>query len=1127
MPLVVKMPTTTNLFDERSLYSSVADATDRWNAVLQTVHFTTTAGANSPAVAGNNLNELVLDSSVAGEAFPDNALAVTLHHINGNAIDETDIVFNSRETWDSYLGPLRPSVDIHRVALHELGHALGLKHPDDDGQTVTAIMNRYVSKIDELKPDDVQGAQRLYGGKNLVPGNDAFASAYDFGSTPSGEATGSNINGSREPGEPAHAGVATGHSIWWRFTPTQHLFVTLDTYYSDFDTVLAVYSGTALGNLRTIAANDDVQTPEQNPGPSRVRTSEVTFEATPGTTYYFAVDGWGDPDRFPAGSTGWMQLHYQSKPAPFAPAGLSDPRDASIQAEESVSFQATFDGYPAPTLQWQRRPAGATAWSDLVVDAVFTSVTGSPLTFRPTVAMSGDAFRCVATNLRGEAVSAAATLTVAPGQLPAVTLQPIDTTLHADEAGQLTAAFDRSTSYQWYHDGAAIPGATAATLDFPTPQAGDAGAYYVVGRNATGSVTSITVTVTANTPPQIINQRVLPHFLADGPPPPLAVKIIGTGAPHVQWFHNGRPIPGATQVTFQPTGSDRAIAGAYWARVTDDRGTSHGPAFFILAGPAHSRIHRWSREGGTSPSPGYVTDAIAGDLGSDTGLVLRRDSRVASWGPADITETTNLVVTDAVALAVGPRGAVLLHQDGTVTGTSDMKKVPAGLKNVVAIAAGQSFAVALRSDGTVAVWGGVSNSASIDHAPPDGLRDVVAIGAGINQILAVKADGTVVGWPGSARTVTPPAGLDRVVAVDGGYSHSVALRDDGTVVTWGDRKNGEVAGLTDVVAIAAGYYHTVALKADGSVVAWGERDGSDGQFTVPSAASPAFAIAAGSDSLALTAVTPDPSTQIVNLSVRSKAGTGDQKLVMGFVIVGDNTLGVLARGVGPTLAAYGVPNTVARPTLTLYNANRQSIAFNLSWWLSPTTPLLEVTATLGAFPLPPKSNDAALLTDLAPGLYSAHVESLDGVTGIALIELYDATRLGTTHFTNVSARTVVGTGDDVLVAGFVLQGEGSKTMLIRGVGPTLVDYGLPAGSVLANPRVQVFRGTEVIASNDDWAGDSTIKTAAAKLGAFPLAADQSLDAAVLVTLEPGPYTVQVSGINQTTGIALVEIYEVE
>jgi len=263
------------------------------------------------------------------------------------------------------------------------------------------------------------------------------------------------------------------------------------------------------------------------------------------------------------------------------------------------------------------------------------------------------------------------------------------------------------------------------------------------------------------------------------------------------------------------------------------------------------------------------------------------------------------------------------------------------------------------------------------------------------------------------------------------------------------------------------------------------------------------------------------STRLVALAARAAAGSGDQTLIMGFVVNGNKE--VLVQGVGPGIAA-SVPTALTDPRLELYRFQSGSftkVDENNDW--VNTSAITEARARLGASALAAGSKDAALLKSISGGVYTAHVAS-GGSAGVALVEAYDADVGGSSRLMALSTRTVAGAGDATLIAGFVLEGNGPKTVLIRGLGPELALRGVQG--VLADPKITVYRGSNVVGSNDDWGGTSELKEAFDAVGADRLASDTSKDAAMLVTLNPGAYTVHVTGAAGTTGVALVEIFDV-
>lgn len=255
-----------------------------------------------------------------------------------------------------------------------------------------------------------------------------------------------------------------------------------------------------------------------------------------------------------------------------------------------------------------------------------------------------------------------------------------------------------------------------------------------------------------------------------------------------------------------------------------------------------------------------------------------------------------------------------------------------------------------------------------------------------------------------------------------------------------------------------------------------------------------------------------------NLSVRTTAGSGAQTLIVGFTVSGGSKQ-LLIRGIGPTLSLFGLSGVLSDPKLELYTSASAKIDENDNWAASASATFDAVQA----FGLPANSKDAALVSVLSTGSYSAQVSGNGGSTGLALIELYDVAGTGNgSRLVNVSARSQVGTGGEILIAGFTVSGNGQRNLLIRGIGPTLANFGV--GGVLANPKLELYSGNTKLQENDDWGGSATVATAANTVFAFGLPSN-SKDSALVVALSPGQYTVQVSGVGSTTGVALIEVYE--
>jgi len=274
---------------------------------------------------------------------------------------------------------------------------------------------------------------------------------------------------------------------------------------------------------------------------------------------------------------------------------------------------------------------------------------------------------------------------------------------------------------------------------------------------------------------------------------------------------------------------------------------------------------------------------------------------------------------------------------------------------------------------------------------------------------------------------------------------------------------------------------------------------------------------------------------LVNLSARANVGTGANVVIPGITIRGDKAKTLLIRAVGPALGAFGVPGTLANPTLSVFDAGNQKILVNDDWsqFTNPAT-LAAASTSQGAFALTANGRDAAAMVTLPPGGYTIQVAGVGtGATasGVALVEVYEIDSTPTT-LVNLSCRARVGTGADVLTAGFVIGGTAPRRLLIRGVGPALSAFSVPG--TLVDPKLEIIRlgATVPLATNDNWSTPvapltttaAELTAASASVGAFALGA-ASRDAALIVTLPPGSYTAQVSGINNTSGIALVEVYD--
>ena len=264
--------------------------------------------------------------------------------------------------------------------------------------------------------------------------------------------------------------------------------------------------------------------------------------------------------------------------------------------------------------------------------------------------------------------------------------------------------------------------------------------------------------------------------------------------------------------------------------------------------------------------------------------------------------------------------------------------------------------------------------------------------------------------------------------------------------------------------------------------------------------------------------TPNPTpsgtpAQPLNISTRMDVQTGDQVLIGGFIITGNEPKEVLLRAIGPSLAAFNIPNVLADPVLELHGSDGSLITMNDNW---RDTQESDIVAT----GLQPTDDlESAILATLDPGSYTAIVSGNGGVTGIGLVEGYDLNQAADSQLANISTRGFVEAGANVMIGGFILGGaNGDLNVLVRALGPSLTALGVD--NALADPTLELHdaQGT-LIQSNDNWKDMQE-----SEIEATGLPPTNDLESAIFATLAPGAYTAIVAGNGDTSGVGLVEVY---
>ena len=267
---------------------------------------------------------------------------------------------------------------------------------------------------------------------------------------------------------------------------------------------------------------------------------------------------------------------------------------------------------------------------------------------------------------------------------------------------------------------------------------------------------------------------------------------------------------------------------------------------------------------------------------------------------------------------------------------------------------------------------------------------------------------------------------------------------------------------------------------------------------------------------ALLSGTALPAAQALNLSTRLNVGTGDNVLIGGFIISGTDSKEVIVRGLGPSLTVNGVPlpDPLADPAIDLYQG--ATLIMSNNNWKDSQEAEIEATG------IPPTDDlEAAIVATLAPGSYTAILRGNDGVTGNGLVEVYDLDTTVKSTLANTSTRGLVQTGDNVLIVGFIVGDGQTDTVVIRAIGPSLADQ--EVADPLQDPTLDLYNSDgAVIMSNDNWRDSQ--ETLLQSSGLSPT---NDFESAIITSLAAGEYTAIVRGKNDTTGVALVEIFNLQ
>lgn len=367
-------------------------------------------------------------------------------------------------------------------------------------------------------------------------------------------------------------------------------------------------------------------------------------------------------------------------------------------------------------------------------------------------------------------------------------------------------------------------------------------------------------------------------------------------------------------------------------------------------------------------------------------------------------------------------------------------------------------------------------------------------------------------WHASGMAITPGFKIEVLPATfsfTGGLSETQQIQITVTPTT----------DLTGAVA-----FGKVVLSSTGSGVS-GSGNAPDEHITVAIKGSP-NGTPTPTQTPALTptptpALTPTPTplpAQALNISTRMRVDTGNNVLIGGFIITGTAPKIVAIRGVGPSLGVLGVPDALSDPALELHNGTGALLMQNDNWQDDATQAAQLTALGLGL----QNPNESGIVASLQPNAYSAILAGKNGGTGVGLVEVYDTNQAASSQLANISTRGFVLTGGNVMIGGFILGGNNNTRVVVRGIGPSLAQVGVPIP--LADPTLELHDSNgAVLVSNDNWQDDST---SAAQLTALGLAPQSPLESGIYISLPPGAFTAILAGKNGGTGVGLVEVYNV-
>jgi hypothetical protein len=841
--------------------------------------------------------------------------------------------------------------------------------------------------------------------------------------------------------------------------------------------------------------------------------------------------------------------------AVVAPTITTQPSASSVTAGSAASFSVVASGTAPLTYQWKKDGTSISA------------ATSSTYSISSTSTSDAGSYTVVVTNSAGSATSNAATLTVAAAVVaPTITTQPNAVSVQAGGAASFSVSVSGTApfTYLWKKDGAAIAGATSSTFTINSTASSDAGSYSVVVTNSVGSASSSAVTLTlviTITAPTITTQPSAASVTA-GNAASFSVVASGTSPFTYQWKKDGTSISGATSSTYSISSTSTSDAGSYTVVVTNSAGSATSDAatltvaaavvaptittqpssssvtagsaasFTVVASGTAPLTYQWKKDGtsiSAATSSSYsISSTSSSDAGSYTVVVTN------SAGSA----TSNAATLTVAAAVISP----------TITTQPNAASVQSGGSAGFSVVASGTAPLSYqwRKDGTP-ISGATNSTYTVSSATVINAGNyTVVVNNGAGSVTSNSATLTVVSTSNTLSIVTQPTSASILLGQNATFS---ALADGAAPLKYEWKKDGaSIAGATgstlrlvNVTAAQAGSYSVLVTSSSGSVTSNSATLTVNSPLTI--SGNPTSRSAAIGDALASAfSVTATAASGVTLTYQWRKDGvniTGATSATLGLTSITASDFGTYSVTVSsPTgtitsspAALYRASDPVVAPVI-----RREPKGITIK---AGSSLILSVAATgspaptyqwqLNGTAVPGATASTLVLTDILAsqaGSYNVVATNSAGsaTSKSATVVISD----GFGRQLNLSTLGYVGTGGDILIPGFVVAGNGVKRLLIRAAGPALAQFGV--SDVLADPQLALFKGSVEWLSNDNWSSDAanaaSVVAAGNSVGAFALTAG-SKDSALVASLDPGAYSIQVSGVGGTTGKAIVEAYDLD